>query len=347
MPVTCSSPTWARRASTSRSRTSTGGSSATATSRPTSRRARRRACTRVDELFGELTTATRDLPGRLWGIGIGVPGPVEFRTGRPVSPPIMPGWDGYPVRERFAARYGCAGLGRQRRQPPRPRRVAIGHRGRPRQRDRRQDRHGHRRRDHLERPHPPRRAGQRRRRRPHPGRRRHLGRLPLRERRLPRGPRRGRGAGARRRGGRARRSQRAASGGARPARPRDRGGRGARGLVRRPRRGGAAPVGRPPRRASCSPASSTSSTRRSSSSAEASRRAATSCWPRSARRCIAGRCRSPRASWSIQRSSLGALAGVIGASSMVVEQLFSREALARLVRLGGPEQALDQVAAGS
>jgi len=62
---------------------------------------------RVDELFAELTTAMRDLPGRLWGIGIGVPGPVEFRSGRPVSPPIMPGWDDYPVRERFVARYSA------------------------------------------------------------------------------------------------------------------------------------------------------------------------------------------------------------------------------------------------
>ena len=62
---------------------------------------------RVDELFGQLISTTRNLPGRLWGIGIGVPGPVEFGTGRPFSPPIMPGWDGYPVRERFAARYGA------------------------------------------------------------------------------------------------------------------------------------------------------------------------------------------------------------------------------------------------
>ena len=60
---------------------------------------------RVEELFDQLVTATRDLPGRLWGIGIGVPGPVEFRSGRPISPPIMPGWDAYPVRERFAVRY--------------------------------------------------------------------------------------------------------------------------------------------------------------------------------------------------------------------------------------------------
>ena len=44
-------------------------------------------------------------PGALRGVGIGVPGPVEFATGRPVAPPIMPGWDGYPIRERLAARY--------------------------------------------------------------------------------------------------------------------------------------------------------------------------------------------------------------------------------------------------
>jgi glucokinase-like ROK family protein len=66
-----------------------------------------RCLARIEELFEQLTDATRDLPGRLWGVGIGVPGPVEFRSGRPVSPPIMPGWDGYPVRERFAERYGA------------------------------------------------------------------------------------------------------------------------------------------------------------------------------------------------------------------------------------------------
>jgi len=66
------------------------------------------AClTRADELFAELRDRRRQLPGDLWGVGIGVPGPVEFRTGRPISPPIMPGWDGYPVRERFAERYGA------------------------------------------------------------------------------------------------------------------------------------------------------------------------------------------------------------------------------------------------
>lgn len=62
---------------------------------------------RVEQLFEGLRAGARRAPGRLWGVGIGVPGPVEFRTGRPSSPPIMPGWDGYPVRDRLAARYGA------------------------------------------------------------------------------------------------------------------------------------------------------------------------------------------------------------------------------------------------
>ncbi len=62
---------------------------------------------RIDALFDSLLATTRGVPGPLWGVGIGVPGPVEFESGRPISPPIMPGWDGYPIRERFAARYGA------------------------------------------------------------------------------------------------------------------------------------------------------------------------------------------------------------------------------------------------
>jgi glucokinase-like ROK family protein len=60
---------------------------------------------RVDALFETLLRTTTGIPGRLWGVGIGVPGPVEFESGRPISPPIMPGWDGYPVRDRLSARY--------------------------------------------------------------------------------------------------------------------------------------------------------------------------------------------------------------------------------------------------
>ena len=60
---------------------------------------------RVEVLFDHLI-AEHQPAGELWGLGIGVPGPVEFRTGHLISPPIMPGWDGYPVRERFTKRRG-------------------------------------------------------------------------------------------------------------------------------------------------------------------------------------------------------------------------------------------------
>jgi len=44
------------------------------------------------------------------GVGIGVPGPVDFHRGIPVSPPIMPGWDGYPVRDAVSRELGCPAL---------------------------------------------------------------------------------------------------------------------------------------------------------------------------------------------------------------------------------------------
>jgi glucokinase-like ROK family protein len=56
---------------------------------------------RVDELFQACLREAGEVPGELWAIGIGLPGPVEFESGLPVSPPIMPGWDRFPVRERF------------------------------------------------------------------------------------------------------------------------------------------------------------------------------------------------------------------------------------------------------
>lgn len=38
---------------------------------------------------------------------VGLPGPVDTRAGRPVRPPIMPGWDGYPVAQVLSDRYSC------------------------------------------------------------------------------------------------------------------------------------------------------------------------------------------------------------------------------------------------
>mgnify|MGYP000011372428 FL=1 len=57
----------------------------------------------VEDSFDELIASFKIK--NLWGIGIGVPGPVEFATGLPISPPIMPGWDKFPLRERFSSQY--------------------------------------------------------------------------------------------------------------------------------------------------------------------------------------------------------------------------------------------------
>src|SRR5215210_5128740 len=40
-------------------------------------------------------------------IGVGVPGPVEQASGLLRSPPIMPGWDGFPIRDAFAGEYAA------------------------------------------------------------------------------------------------------------------------------------------------------------------------------------------------------------------------------------------------
>ncbi|MFV0252165.1 MAG: ROK family protein [Beutenbergiaceae bacterium] len=40
-----------------------------------------------------------------WGIGIGLPGPVEQATGQVVSPPTMRGWDGADIPRFFASRF--------------------------------------------------------------------------------------------------------------------------------------------------------------------------------------------------------------------------------------------------
>ena len=47
----------------------------------------------ASRLVGEVGRPVTDVVGT----GIGVPGPVEHGSGRPVSPPIMPGWDGADV----------------------------------------------------------------------------------------------------------------------------------------------------------------------------------------------------------------------------------------------------------
>jgi predicted NBD/HSP70 family sugar kinase len=44
------------------------------------------------------------------GIGLAVPGPVDFASASVVSPPIMTGWDLFPIRSWFASRFDCPTL---------------------------------------------------------------------------------------------------------------------------------------------------------------------------------------------------------------------------------------------
>jgi predicted NBD/HSP70 family sugar kinase len=44
------------------------------------------------------------------GVGIGLPGPVRFSTRRPNSPPLMPGWHDFPVADRLAESLGIPAL---------------------------------------------------------------------------------------------------------------------------------------------------------------------------------------------------------------------------------------------
>ena len=57
----------------------------------------------VEELIGELLDRDEDVPE--CAVAVGVPGPVVFETGRPVAPPIMPGWNGFDIRRRFEKRF--------------------------------------------------------------------------------------------------------------------------------------------------------------------------------------------------------------------------------------------------
>ncbi|WP_404430524.1 ROK family protein [Microbacterium lacus] len=49
--------------------------------------------------------ASRTGVARPWGIGVGVPGPVDYSSSRLVSPPIMPGWDGFSARSWLREHY--------------------------------------------------------------------------------------------------------------------------------------------------------------------------------------------------------------------------------------------------
>jgi predicted NBD/HSP70 family sugar kinase len=72
---------------------------------------------------------------RVAGIGVSIPGPVDPETGRPSQPPIMPGWDAYPIADHLGDALGvpvlvandadAAALGEQRAAHPHSRALCF------------------------------------------------------------------------------------------------------------------------------------------------------------------------------------------------------------------------------
>jgi predicted NBD/HSP70 family sugar kinase len=64
----------------------------------------------VDARFRSLLSQTGRPLEHVRGIGVGVPGPVEFDTGTVRQPPIMPGWDGFSISSFLAERWNVPAL---------------------------------------------------------------------------------------------------------------------------------------------------------------------------------------------------------------------------------------------
>ena len=62
---------------------------------------------RVRAILREQLKACRAKPAQVIGIGMGVPGPVEFDSGLLVNPPLMPGWEGFSIREELREDYAA------------------------------------------------------------------------------------------------------------------------------------------------------------------------------------------------------------------------------------------------
>jgi glucokinase-like ROK family protein len=62
----------------------------------------------ADTLLRELLEKARLQIGDILAVGVGVPGPIVAEAGMVLSPPIMPGWDRFPIRSTLEKRWGCA-----------------------------------------------------------------------------------------------------------------------------------------------------------------------------------------------------------------------------------------------
>jgi predicted NBD/HSP70 family sugar kinase len=84
----------------------------------------RRVLGTVRKTFREMVRKSSHDIGDVCGIGVGVPGPVDFEAGRVRNPPMMPGWHDYPIQQSLMEDFGTPvfvdndanlmGLGEQR-----------------------------------------------------------------------------------------------------------------------------------------------------------------------------------------------------------------------------------------
>ena len=63
---------------------------------------------RCVELLVELLRRQGGTPDQMLGIGVGVPGPVDFARGVLVAPPLMPEWEDFPIRDFFKKTFSSA-----------------------------------------------------------------------------------------------------------------------------------------------------------------------------------------------------------------------------------------------
>lgn len=61
----------------------------------------------ADRMLKQILASQGLSVSHLSAIGVGVPGPVITEAGMVVSPPIMPGWDHYPIRASLEKAWGC------------------------------------------------------------------------------------------------------------------------------------------------------------------------------------------------------------------------------------------------
>jgi len=57
----------------------------------------------LQKLLAESNLSIKDIQA----VGVGVPGPVVRNAGLVSAPPIMPGWDGFPIRDTLEKKWGC------------------------------------------------------------------------------------------------------------------------------------------------------------------------------------------------------------------------------------------------